>query len=114
MNDPAFLVLSTFPTADAARQIARRLVEEHLVACANILPGVESIYVWKGNVETAGETLVLFKTTQENYPRVERRIRELHPYEVPEIVALEFAAVQPDYLKWLRESCGIAADNAAT
>ncbi len=98
------LVLSTFPDVETARRIARVLVEERLAACGNVLPGLESIYHWQGKVETAQETLVLFKTTQAAYPALEARLKALHPYEVPEILALPPTAGWPPYLAWVGEA----------
>jgi periplasmic divalent cation tolerance protein len=100
----AFIIFSTFADADTARQAARTLVEERLVACANIVPQVESIYRWQGKIESSAEVLVIFKTTRERYPAFEQRLRSLHPYEVPEIVALDIAAGLPAYLAWVAES----------
>ena len=105
MADEVLLVLSTFPDAETARRIARQLVEEHCAACANILPGIESIYWWKEKVENAHETLVLFKTTADRYAALERTLKQLHPYEVPEIVALPVAHGLPGYLRWVSENC---------
>lgn len=105
MAENVLLVLSTFGTADEARRIARTLVEERLVACANLLPPIESIYRWKGEIEVSAETLVLFKTVTDNYPQLETRLRELHPYEVPEIVAFRVDTGLPSYLRWVDESC---------
>ncbi len=99
------LVLSTFPDAETARRIVRVCVEERLAACGNLLPGVESIYRWRGAVETASETLVLFKTTTEVYPRLQERLRALHPYETPEIVALPPSGGLPAYLEWVVDAC---------
>src|ERR1044072_5143964 len=95
------LVLSTFPDSATASQVARKLVEEKLAACANILPAVESIYRWQGKIETGTETLVLFKTTEEGYDRLQTSLRELHPYEVPEIIAVPVDRGLPDYLEWV-------------
>ncbi len=100
------LVLSTFPDADTARRIVRVCVEERLVACGNLVPGVESIYRWKEKIETATEVLVVFKTTVENYPTLEARLTELHPYEVPEIVALAPSGGLPKYLEWIVDATG--------
>ena len=100
------LVLSTFPDVDTARRIVRACVEERLVACGNLVPGVESIYRWKGQIETATEVFVMFKTTVESYPRLEARITELHPYEVPEIVALSPSGGLPKYLEWILDETG--------
>lgn len=99
----AMLVLCTFPDLDQARQIGAALVERQVAACVNLLPGVESIYRWEGKVERAGEVLGLIKTTR--YSDLESAIRELHPYEVPEIIALPVAAGLPAYLAWVAESC---------
>ena len=105
MAENALLVLSTFGTADEARRISRTLVEERLVACANLIPQVESIYRWKGEVETSAEIMVVFKTTTDRYDQVEDRIRELHPYEVPEIISIRLDAGLPAYLTWIDQSC---------
>ena len=99
----AMVVLCTFPDIDQARQIGAALVERQVAACVNLLPGVESIYRWEGKVEQASEVLALIKTTR--YPDLETAIRELHPYQVPEIIALPITAGLPAYLQWLGESC---------
>jgi len=109
MDDPELskeplVVLCTFPDVEQARGIAVVLVERRLAACVNLLPGVESIYRWEGKVERAGEVLAVIKTTR--YPELEVALKELHPYEVPEILALPVAAGLAGYLKWLGESCG--------
>ncbi len=100
----AFVVLCTFPDSDQARQIGAALVERQVAACVNLLPGVESIYRWEGKIEHAGEVLAVIKTTR--YPALEAAIRELHPYEVPEILALPVVAGLPAYLAWLAEGSG--------
>jgi periplasmic divalent cation tolerance protein len=105
MAAEVLLVLSTFPDAATARQIGRQLVEEHFAACANILSPVESIYWWEGKVENANETLVVFKTTVDRYPALETTLRRLHPYEVPEIIALPIEHGLPEYLGWVSEHC---------
>jgi periplasmic divalent cation tolerance protein len=97
--------LSTFQDAETARTIGRTVVEEQLAACANIVPGVESTYWWKGIIETSNEVLAIFKTTAEQYPRLEARIKELHPYDVPEIVAIQPTGGLPAYLQWVAASC---------
>lgn len=101
MSD-VLLGLCTFPDAEQARQIGTVLVEKQLVACVNLLPGVTSVYRWQGAVETADETLAVFKTTRAAWPAFERTLAELHPYDVPEIVALEPAAVAEAYAAWVR------------
>lgn len=95
------IVLCTFPSAEAARQIGTALVEKQLAACVNLIPAVESIYRWQGKVETAAETLAIFKTSATAYPDFERELSALHPYDVPEIVAIEPAAVADSYLAWV-------------
>lgn len=95
----AFVVLCTFPDLEEARQIGAVLVERQVAACVNLLRGVESIYRWEGRVERAGEVLALIKTVR--YPEVEAALRELHPYELPEILAIPVATGLPAYLAWL-------------
>ena len=95
------LVFCTFPDAGMARQIGTVLVEKQLVACVNLLPDVESIYRWEGKVETAAEVLAIFKTTGETYPLMKETLSELHPYEVPEIVAVWPADVAESYARWV-------------
>ena len=107
------LVFSTFPDATAARDIARTLVAERLVACANLLPAVTSIYVWQGKQEETAETLVLFKTPRALYTTLETRLRALHPYEVPEIVAVELTAALPAYLQWIDAQTNSPVDRHA-
>jgi periplasmic divalent cation tolerance protein len=99
----AIVVLCTFPDIEQARQIGAALVERQVAACVNLLPGVESIYRWEGKVEKAGEVLGIIKTTR--YDELEAAIQELHPYEVPEILALPVAGGASAYLKWLAASC---------
>src|SRR5436305_6236312 len=98
MADNVLLVLSTFPDAATARRIGRELVEQRCAACANILPEIESVYWWGKEVESATETLVLFKTSAERYETFQSTLRQLHPYEVPEIIAVPVTAGLPAYL----------------
>lgn len=101
MADPAaLLVLITCPPA-AADALATALVEARLAACVNVLPGVQSIYRWQDAVERSAETLLIAKTTPAAYAALEARVRALHPYELPEIVAVDIAAGLPAYLHWL-------------
>lgn len=95
------LVLCTFPDAASARQTGTVLVERQLAACVNLIPGVESIYRWQGKVESAAEVLAVFKTSAAALPDFERELTGLHPYEVPEIVAIAPAAVAGGYASWL-------------
>lgn len=100
MSD-VLVVLCTFPDSEQARQIGTVLVEAQLAACVNLVPAVESIYRWQGKLETATETLAIFKTTAAAFPAFEKILTELHPYDVPEIVALEPAAVSEAYRAWV-------------
>lgn len=95
------LVLCTFPDAATARQIGTVLVEKQLAACVNLIPAVESIYRWQGQLETATEVLAIFKIRAADYPDFERELTVLHPYDVPEIVAIEPAAVAENYASWV-------------
>jgi periplasmic divalent cation tolerance protein len=97
----ALVVLSTFPDADKAAQVARVLVEERLAACVNLVANVRSIYRWQGAVHDDAESLAIIKTTRERYPALATRLAELHPYDVAEIVALPLADGHPPYLAWL-------------
>lgn len=98
-------VLTTFPDAEAARTIVRQLIEEERIACGTLLPGTESLYRWKGALETGTECVVLLKTTSDAYPALETRLKTLHPYELPEIVAFSAAGGLPGYLEWVAQSC---------
>jgi periplasmic divalent cation tolerance protein len=104
MATDVVILLSTFPDQKAARAATCALVEESLVACGNLVPGVESIYTWKGNVETSTEVLVVFKTTMQRADEAMLRLRGLHPYDVPEILRIGVEDGWPDYLQWVRES----------
>jgi periplasmic divalent cation tolerance protein len=97
----ALVVLSTFPDADKAAQVARVLVEERLAACVNLIASVRSIYRWQGAVQDDAESLAIIKTTRERYPALATRLAELHPYDVAEIIALPLADGHPPYLAWL-------------
>lgn len=97
------MVLCTFPDVAAARQIGTVLVEKQLAACVNLIPAVESVYRWQGKVETTAEVLAIFKTFAAVFPEFERVLTVLHPYDVPEIVAIEPATVSENYASWLME-----------
>jgi periplasmic divalent cation tolerance protein len=97
------VVFSTFPDEATARTICAALVAEGFVACVNILPQVTSIYRWQGGLKEEGETLAILKLPAEGFPALEEKLTALHPYEVSEIVAIPVAAVNPDYLAWVKE-----------
>jgi periplasmic divalent cation tolerance protein len=106
MTPDVLVVLSTFGSIDEARTVCRQLVEERLAACANLVPAMESIYRWQGAVESATETMAILKTTAEGFARLEARLRALHSYEVPEIVALPVHQGAEAYLRWVGENVG--------
>lgn len=97
------LVLCTCPEGGGAKSLAESLVCERLAACVNILPGLVSVYSWQGALESSAESLLLIKTERQAYPRLEARLRELHPYELPEIIALDIERGLPDYLHWISQ-----------
>ena len=97
----ALLCFSTCPDAETAALIARTLVEERLAACVNRLTGVQSIYRWQGEIHEDAEVLLLIKTTHERFESLRARLVELHPYEVPELVAFGITNGLPSYLDWL-------------
>jgi len=100
----ALIVFTAFANeADAAR-VARVLVEERLVACANLLPGARSIYRWRDGVQDEREVVVLMKTRKQDWTALLSRLHELHPYETPECIAVRIAAGAPRYMAWLEES----------
>lgn len=95
------VVFSTFPTEDKAAEIARILVSEGLCACANLAPPVRSIYRWQGELCDERETLAIIKTTRERFDALRERLVALHPYEVPEVIALPVEAGHAPYLDWV-------------
>ena len=101
--DDLLLVLTTLPDREAAERLVRQLVEERLVACGNLIPGLQSIYRWKGEVASEAEVLVLLKTSRGRVDRLFERAAELHPYEVPELVAVTAAEVSRAYCQWVLE-----------
>lgn len=95
------VILVTAPDDGIAAKMGRRLVEERLVACANIIPGLRSIYWWEGRVEEATEVLVMLKAREADVALISRRVRELHPYSVPEVIAVPIMGGSSDYLSWI-------------
>jgi periplasmic divalent cation tolerance protein len=100
MND-ILLLITNLPDAQSAEKLARQIVEARAAACVNQLAPCMSTYRWKDNIETSTEVPLLIKTTQAAYPRLEKLIREAHPYELPEIIAVSVTAGLPAYLDWI-------------
>jgi periplasmic divalent cation tolerance protein len=98
------IAFSTFPNLEKAAEIAKILVEEELAACVNLLPAVRSIYRWQGAVSDDTETLAIIKTTAARYDALASRLVSLHPYEVPELIALSPASGHAPYLAWIAAS----------
>lgn len=96
------VVLSTFPSIEKAAEVADTLVDERLCACANLIPGLTSIYRWQGGVARDGEVLAVMKTTRARYDELATRLAALHPYDVPEILALSAVDGARAYLDWVR------------
>lgn len=97
------IVLSTCPEAEGAR-IAEALVNEHLAACVNRLPGATSTYIWQGQVHSDSEMLLVIKSTERRFAALQTRLAALHPYELPEIVAIPVCAGAENYLAWVRDT----------
>jgi periplasmic divalent cation tolerance protein len=98
------LCLCTCPDGDVAAKIADQLVAEQLAACVNIVPGIMSVYRWQDEVEHGQEVLLLIKTSKTLWSQLEQRIQALHPYELPEIMAVPITTGQADYIKWIEDS----------
>jgi len=113
VSDAHRVVLVSTPGAEAGRELARALVEERLAACGSVVPAVTSVYRWQGAVEEEEEALVVLKTAADRVEALTRRTRELHPYEVPEILALPVAAGNRAYLEWVVEETRAAPSGPA-
>ena len=105
-NHPSepIVVLTTAGNHEEADRIAEMLVGERLAACVQILPEIESVYRWKGEVQRAKEVLLLAKTTRARFNELESRVRAIHSYETPEVIALPISAASEAYLKWLLDA----------
>ena len=97
------VVMNTCPDSETAGRIASELVDGRLAACVQVLPGLQSWFQWKGKVDCEEEYLLLIKTSSKSYPALEQRIRELHPYELPEIIGVPVSMGLPGYLSWIDE-----------
>ena len=100
------IVFITASSTEEAERIAHALVEERLAACVNIVPGVTSVYRWEGQVQRDAEVLLIAKTVEANLARLVQRVKDLHSYDVPEVVALPITGGSPEYLAWLADSVG--------
>ena len=103
-SPPPLVIYCNCPDLATAERIATCVVGERLAACVNIVPGLISIYRWQGAVQRDSELLLMLKTVSTLYPRLEARLRELHPYQIPEIIALPIQAGLPAYLDWIAAS----------
>ena len=102
-DDNPIVVMTTCPDAAVAEDLARMLVEQNLAACVQINPGVKSIYMWEGSVQSESEHLLFIKTISTKYSELEKMIKGHHPYEVPEILAIETSHISDDYLDWMTD-----------
>ena len=107
MESQALAVYCTCPDQVVAERIAEAVVSERLAACVNLVPDVTSIYRWQGEIQRDAELLLIIKTRRTVYPQLEARIIELHPYQVPEIIALPIQAGSAAYLAWIADNTGI-------
>lgn len=98
------IVFTTIANAEESENLAKKIVEAKLAACVQILPPMKSVYMWKGELQTDSEHLLLIKTLEDKFPELEKFIQENHSYDVPEIVAVSSEKVSVDYLSWMKES----------
>ena len=103
-QEDAIVILTTCPDQVTAESIAKLLVSERSAACVNIVGNIKSIYRWEDEIESEQETLIIIKTTKQNYREVESTIQKKHPYEVPEIIAIDIKQGIPSYLDWINHS----------
>jgi len=100
----ALIVMTTFANEDDAARVVRTLVEERLIACGNLVPGVRSIYRWKEQVSDEREVMAILKTRKQDWTALLSRLHELHSYDTPECLAVRVAAGAPKYMAWLDEA----------
>ena len=101
MKKKHIIVFCTVPDPEVAHKLSKVLVEERVAACCNIIPAVKSLYFWEKKLQEDQELLLIIKTREEVFPTLEKRIRDIHPYSVPEILALPIIHGNPEYLKWM-------------
>lgn len=112
-GDP-ILVYVTAPDSETAKKLINGVLERKLVACANLVPGIESFFWWQGSIESANEVLILFKTVYAMAPQLESYIRETHPYEIPEFIVQTLSGGSEKYLNWIRTSVGYSEQSSPT
>lgn len=106
-HDTVVLVFTTAPDSETANAIAARLLEERLIACANILPGATSVYRWEGEVRSESEVVLILKSLAGVGARLSRRVAELHPYDLPELLTVEATDGSERYLDWVRQEVAV-------
>ena len=106
MKEQVLLVYCTVPNADEAKSIARLLINKKLAACCNVIPGLISIYRWKGKMKEENEVLLYIKTSSRKYEQLEKEIKMIHSYSVPEIIAIPVVNASQAYLDWIIEMIG--------
>lgn len=104
MNEQHCIVLCTAPDPATAESLARAVVEARLAACVNLLPGVHSVYRWQGKIQQDHETLLIIKTRRDRFDALAEALRQQHPYELPEIIAVPLSDGLPGYLAWVDQS----------
>lgn len=106
MNIPYIIVLVTAKDKKEAEKISRGLLEAKLIACANIVAGVQSLFWWQGKIDSSKEVLLILKTKKNLFKKVLAQVKSLHSYQVPEVIALPLVSGSKDYLDWIGSSCG--------
>ena len=99
------VILVTAKNMREGNKIANQLVEDRLIACTNVVKDVKSVFTWQGKTEKASEVLLIMKSRKKNLPKIIKRVKALHSYTVPEIIALPIAGGNTDYLNWVKQSC---------
>ena len=106
MGSPFIIILITAKDKKEAQKIVRGLLEAKLIACANIIEGVQSLFWWQGKIDSSNEALLILKTKKTLFKQVSSKVKYLHSYQTPEIIALPLVAGSKDYLDWITSSCG--------
>jgi periplasmic divalent cation tolerance protein len=98
------MVFSSFPSSDIGKKVARVLIQEKLAACVNIIPGIQSVFLWEEQMHEAHEAILLIKTLAEKYKELEKKILELHPYACPEVIAMDVKDGNTKFLNWVQQA----------